>query len=129
MNMLDNHSNQNAHQRNHLYNGNISLSTYNVKRYGKTKYDAIHEIFHKNTFLLIQETWLSDVEFMRQFKLHFPGTECISTNKMDTGEIRAGRPYGGVGICYHTDIKCTLHSQIMCKCTFIRMNKILANRN
>ena len=47
----------------------------------------------KNTFLLIQETWLSDVEFIRQFKLHFPGTECISTNKMDTGEIRAGRPY------------------------------------
>ena len=110
MNMLDNPNNHNAYKPNHLYNGNISLCTYNVKRYGKTKYDAINEIFHKNTFLLIQETWLSDVEFMRQFKVHFPGTECISTNKMDTGEIRAGRPYGGVGICYHNDIKCKIEN-------------------
>ena len=47
---------------------------------------------------------------MRQFKVHFPGTECISTNKMDTGEIRAGRPYGGVGICYHNDIKCKIEN-------------------
>ena len=73
-------------------------------------YEGILEIFHKNTFLLIQETWLSDVEFIRQFKLHFPGTECISTNKMDTGEIRAGRPYGGVGICYYTDMKCKIEN-------------------
>ena len=56
----------------------------------------------KNTFLLIQETWLSDVEFIKQFKLYLLGTECFFTYKMNTGE-RAGRPYGGVGICYHTD--------------------------
>ena len=25
---------------------------------------------------------------------------------MDQGNIRAGRPYGGVGICYHSNLKC-----------------------
>ena len=76
--------------------------------YDDTKYDALKAIFKDNTILLIQETWLTEDEFIRRFKNHFPNSECISSNKMDNGEIRAGRPYGGVGICYHNNINCRI---------------------
>ena len=89
---------------------NITFCSYNVKKYDKIKYDAIKSIYKENTFLLIQETWLAEDEFIRQFKIDFPNSECISANKMDQDDIRAGRPYGGVGICHHSNIKCRIEN-------------------
>ena len=89
---------------------NITFCSYNVKKYDKIKYDAIKSIYKENTFLLIQETWLAEDEFIRQFKIDFPNSECISANKMDQYDIRAGRPYGGVGICHHSNIKCRIEN-------------------
>ena len=88
----------------------INFCSYNVKDFNQTKYDTIRNLFHENTFLLIQETWLSEDEFIIRFKNEFPGSECISANKMDTDEIRAGRRYGGVGICYQTKVKCKIEN-------------------
>ena len=104
MNML---GKQNSNEQIQDNINKINLVSYNVNNFNDTKCYAIEDIFKENTFLLIQETWLSDDEFIRRFKLKFENTECISTNKMDTGEIRAGRPHGGVAICYHTKIKCS----------------------
>ena len=89
-------------------NNIINFCSYNVKMYDDIKYDAIKTIFQDNTIMLIQETWLAENEFIRRFKNHFPNSECISANKMDNDNIRAGRPYGGVGICYHTNINCKI---------------------
>ena len=62
----------------------LTLCSYNVKKYDISKYHTIKTLFEMSTFLLIQETWLAETEFLRTFKNHFPNSECISTNRMDT---------------------------------------------
>lgn len=93
--MMAGHNNANL-------NDQITLCSYNVKHYDSVKYDAVKSLFERCTFLLVQETWLAEKEFIRRFRNDFPNSECISANKMDLKEIGPGRPYGGVGICYHT---------------------------
>ena len=84
----------------------ITLNSYNVKEYSDRSYETVKTLFKNSTCLLIQETWLAETEFIAKFKNDFPKSECISANKMDNVVRKAGRPYGGVGICYHSNIKC-----------------------
>ena len=69
----------------------ITFCSYNVKHYDDIKYDAVKTLFESCSFLLLQETWLAEVEFIRKFKNDFPHSECISANKMDLKEIGPGR--------------------------------------
>ena len=108
MNMSGNPYNVNSIRQSS--NDIMNFCSYNVKDFNPTKYETIRNLFHENTFLLIQETWLSEDEFINRFKNEFPESECISANKMDTGEIRAGRRHGGVGICYHNKVKCKIEN-------------------
>ena len=89
-------------------NNNIKLCSYNAKNYDPIKYNIIKELFDKCDFLLLQETWLNEKEFIRKFKNDFSNSECISASKMDLDGIKAGRPYGGVAICYHSYLKCQI---------------------
>ena len=86
----------------------ITLNSYNVKEYSDRSYETVKTLFQNSTCLLIQETWLAETEFIAKFKNDFPKSECISANKMDNVVRKAGRPYGGVGICYHSNIKCQI---------------------
>ena len=65
-------------------------------------------MFAKCDFLFLQETWLTEIEFIRRFKNDFPESECIASSQMDLDGIKAGRPYGGVAICYHASLKCKI---------------------
>ena len=85
---------------------NLSFCSYNIKNYNDKKKEAIKDLLEKNTFLLLQETWWNANEFVRQFKADFKGIECISVNKMDLVDIKAGRPYGGVSICHQSHANC-----------------------
>ena len=76
----------------------ITFCSYNVKNYDIIKYDAVKALFERCTFLLLQETWLAEEEFIRRFKNDFPYSECISSNKMDMKEIGPGIRYEGVGM-------------------------------
>ena len=67
-------------------------------------------MFSKCDFLLLQETWKTESEFIRNFKNDFPGSECITASQMDLDGIKAGRPYGGVAICYHAGLKCKIET-------------------
>ena len=102
-------------------NNNITFCSYNAKNYDPIpiKYNIIKELFEKCDFLLLQETWLIEKEFIRKFKNDFSNSECISASKMDLDGIKAGRPYGGVAICYHSYLKCqvehiTTNSKSIC---------------
>ena len=97
-------------KNNQLLHRNITLCSYNVKKYDKIKYNTIKSLYKEDTLMLIQETWLFEEEFIRQFKIDFPNSECISANKMDLDDIRAGQPYEGVGICHHSNIKCKIEN-------------------
>ena len=84
----------------------ISFCSYNFKNFGDNKFVAVRELFNNCTFLLLQETWLNDIEFIRKFKDEISKfSECISANKMDLVDYKRGRRYGGVSICYHSNIK------------------------
>lgn len=87
---------------------NITFCSYNVKNYDLVKYEAVKTLFQSTSFLLLQETWLIESEFIRKFKNDFPNSECISASKMDIDGVKPGRPYGGVGICYHSNIRCSV---------------------
>ena len=89
-------------------NNQITLCTYNSNNYDAAKYDFAKEMFTKCDFLLLQETWLTENEFIRKFKNDFPESECIAASQMDLDGIKAGRPYGGVAICYHAGLKCKI---------------------
>ena len=80
-----------VNQQDKCLNNIITFCSYNVKKYDDMKYDAIKSLFQKNTFLLIQETWLAEAEFIRLFKNDFPNSECISDNKMDLGGISSNK--------------------------------------
>ena len=85
---------------------NISFCSYNLKGFGDIKFDAVRELFNNCTFMLLQETWLNDIEFIRKFKKEISKySECISANKMDLVDYKRGRKYGGVSICYQSNIK------------------------
>ena len=87
-------------------NNKITFCSYNLNNYSQIKYELVKEIFNKCSFLLLQETWHVESEFIRKFKNDFPNSECISASKMDLDSIKAGRPYGGISICYHSHLKC-----------------------
>ena len=90
---------------------NISFSSYNVKDFNDDKIAAIKYLFKNSTFLLLQETWLNEKEFVRKFKSEISEeSECISANKMDHVDFKRGRRYGGVSICYHSNIKCKVEN-------------------
>ena len=85
---------------------NISISSYNVKDFNNDKFIAVKYLFDNSTFMLLQETWLNDKEFIRKFKNNISmHSECISANKMDLVDFKRGRRHGGVSICYHSNIK------------------------
>ena len=89
-------------------NRKITFCTYNSNNYDAAKYDFVKEMFSKCDFLLLQETWKTENEFIRKFKNDFPESECISASQMDLDGVKAGRPYGGVAICYHANLKCKI---------------------
>ena len=89
-------------------NKKITFCTYNSHNYDAVKYDFAKEMFSKCDFLLLQETWKREKEFIANFKKDFPESECIAASQMDSDGIKAGRPYGGVAICYHASLKCKI---------------------
>ena len=84
----------------------ITFCSYNLNNYSQIKYNLVKEIFKRCSFLLLQETWEYESEFIRKFKNDFPNSECISASKMELDGIKAGRPYGGLAICSHSNLKC-----------------------
>ena len=85
---------------------NISFSSYNVKDFNDTKFAAVQYLFKNSTFLLLQETWLNEKEFIRKFKSNISkDSECISANRMDNVDFKRGRRHGGVSICHHSNIR------------------------
>ena len=115
-------------------NNHITFCTYNANNFDSTRYEFVKEIFPKCDFLLLQETWLIENEFIRRFKNVFPNSECIAASQMDLDGIKAGRPYGGVAICYHSNIKCKVEpmqtiSKSICalKISINQLNILLVN--
>ena len=61
----------------------LTFGTYNVKNYNDpVAYQTVKDIFSKCSFLLLQETWLHEQEFINKFKEDFDDVECISVKQI-----------------------------------------------
>ena len=69
-----------------------SFCTFNIKGYDSVAAAAIKEIMPKCSFLLLQETWQYEQDFISNFKRNLKDYpyECISGNKNDLKEINVG---------------------------------------
>ena len=67
----------------------------------------MNKLLDKCDFLLLQETWKFDYDFINTIKRDFQGYECIHTSGMDPSIPLNGRPYGGVGILFRSNLNCT----------------------
>ena len=90
-----------------LANINTKIISYNIKSFGEDKYITVNNLLHKCDFLLLQETWKFDFDFINTIKKEFQGYECIHTSGMDPCIPLKGRPFGGVGIIFKSNLNCT----------------------
>ena len=90
----------------------MSFCTFNIKGYDSVAAEAIEEIMPKCSFLLLQETWQYEQDFINNFKKDFKKFpyECIAANKNDLKEIKVGKASGGTSICYHSNRNCTVET-------------------
>ena len=100
-------------------NQNIKIISYNIQSFGKDKYNTVHDLLKRCDFLLLQEVWKYEYEFINIVKRDFEGYECLYTSAMNEKVPLTGRPYGGVGIMCKTNIHCNAEkieciSKIIC---------------
>ena len=95
----------------------LKMSSYNCKSFGEDKYKIIARLIENNTFVLIQEHWQYEKQFVnnlnnlgKEFKLN---TECVVVSPMDENVQRVGRGKGGVAIIWKNNLKCKI-DQIKC---------------
>ena len=98
-----------------------TFCTYNIKGYDSVAAAAIKEIMPNCSFLLLQETWKYEKEFINKVKTDFIDYpyECISANKNDLRELHVGNVRGGTSICYHSNTNCiieTIPTKSKCFC-------------
>ena len=90
-----------------MANTNTKIISYNIRSFGEDKYITVNKLLEKCDFLLLQETWKFDYEFINIVKREFEGYECIHTSGMDPSIPLNGRPFGGVGIIFRSNINCS----------------------
>ena len=85
---------------------NTNFCTYNLRGYDKVAVETIKQIMPNCSFLLLQETWNYEQEFIINFKKDFKkfSYDCISANKNDLRELKVGSVKSGISICYHKRI-------------------------
>ena len=98
-----------------------TFCTYNLRGYDKVAAETIKQIMPNCSFLLLQETWNYEQEFIINFKKDFKkfSYDCISANKNDLRELKVGSVKSGISICYHTNSNCiieTISTKSKCFC-------------
>ena len=88
-------------------NINTKIISYNIRSFGEDKYTTVNKLLDKCDFLLLQETWKFDYDFINTIKRDFQGYECIHTSSMDPSIPLNRRPYGGVGILFRSNLNFT----------------------
>ena len=67
---------------------NITICSYNAKHYDTIKYNIVKELFGQCNILFLQETWLTEKEFIRKFKNDFPNRGILCEFPQVTAPLR-----------------------------------------
>ena len=88
----------------------MSLTSYNCKSFGEDKYKIVKHLIDNSTFVLLQEHWQYEKQFIENVKGIKPNVECVVSSPMDENVTKLGRGKGGVAIIWKNDIECNIKS-------------------
>ena len=81
----------------------MTFTSYNCKSFGEDKHKIIRELVNESTFLLLQEHWQYEKQFIENVKAKLLNVECVVSSPMDENIQRVGRGKGGVAILWKTN--------------------------
>lgn len=91
---------------------NLIFTSYNCKSFEEDKYTMVKELIYKSTFVLLQEHWQYEKQFINNLKLNIPNIECVIASPMDENEPRVGRDKGGVAIIWQSNLNCKIECAV-----------------
>ena len=81
----------------------LNICSYNSHGHGAGRIEYIQQLYFSNDFVMIQEHWLMDSQLtLFNKKIKDITSHCISG--MENTKLVHGRPYGGCGILWKSDI-------------------------
>ena len=81
-------------------NNLLTVTSYNCKSFGEDKYKIIRGLVNDSTFVLLQEHWQYEKQFIENVKGNLQNVECVVSSPMDENVQRVGRGKGGVAILW-----------------------------
>ena len=86
----------------------ISLSSYNCRSLGEDKYKIVENLIDNSTFVLLQEHWQYEKQFIEKVKGMKPNIECVVSSPMDENVTQLGRSKGGLPSILKNNIECNI---------------------
>ena len=98
--------------KNNLYAGGLAEKTrltftsYNCKSFGEDKHNIVENFINNSSFVLLQEHWQYEKQFIERIKGIKSNIECVVSSPMNENITNIGRGKGGVAIIWKNNIKC-----------------------
>ena len=84
----------------------LTFTSYNCKSFGEDKYKMVEYLLNTSTFVLLQEHWQYEKQFIENIRGIKPNIECVVSSPMNENLTNLGRGKGGVAIIWNNNIKC-----------------------
>ena len=101
----------------------INIATFNCQGFKPRNFEFIKKLFTKCSILLLQEHWLYNFDF-KKFLDVLPDCSYHAISSMDETQLTAGRPYGGTGILFKSNLNAVVTPVVtstprLCAATFV----------
>ena len=81
----------------------LAITSYNCKSFGDDKLNVIRKLMKYSTFVLLQEHWQYERQFIEKVNANILNVDCIVSSPMDENIPRVGRGKGGVAILWNNN--------------------------
>ena len=95
----------------------LNLTSYNCRSFGADKYKLVRDLVSGSTFVLLQEIWQYEKQFIENVRRNIPNIDCVVSSPMDENVQSVGRGKGGVAILWKNYLNCKIEN---IKCTSTR---------
>ena len=96
----------------------LNLTSYNCRSFGADKYKLVRDLVSGSTFVLLQEIWQYEKQFIENVRRNIPNIDCVVSSPMDENVQSVGRGKGGVAILWKNNLNCKIE---IIKCTSKRL--------
>ena len=88
----------------------LTFTSYNCKNFGEDKYKIVENMIDSSTFVLLQEHWQYEKQFIEKIKGIKTNIDCVVSSPMNENITNLGRGKGGVAIIWKNNIKCKIEN-------------------